>query len=444
MIDSVYWLGGLWAAPGLLVPALLLLAVERRWTRAWRRRGRAAPLGAYVLDTVAVVAALAAVLGTLLFVVTTLLTMGRWLAGAVAQQVQRLAADPLLLAVWVAALVAGGFILAMVRGWIPLPRGRRQPEAVSPPAVGTTAAPVQLGASTDTAYSATRLVSAPPSEAEAHPVRSHGARSRPSPTAAPKPRPWMRAVKIRRPAPEAPSAETPSLTVEPAFAASTGLAMLNPRPAVTPDHSQVSAATYVPVVDEHETPALAMLNQRRRQMNERGTNTAQVQQPGRILRSAAPPPPVTGAMNGWWHVPLGATVVLVVALVVVFVVFSNPADTNISGLLPLQGAVTHSELQAPASEKPTDSGTTEPESEAPAAPPAQVPTPETLRTALVAADTLNVRAGPGLDNPVVILVQRGDQLVLLGAEQSVGESVWVHVRIGETEGWVNKSYITAL
>jgi uncharacterized protein YgiM (DUF1202 family) len=61
--------------------------------------------------------------------------------------------------------------------------------------------------------------------------------------------------------------------------------------------------------------------------------------------------------------------------------------------------------------------------------------------ALVAVDKLNLRAAPGADQAVVTVVIRGQELTLLGEEQTVGATRWVKVRVEQLEGWVNSSYL---
>jgi hypothetical protein len=57
-------------------------------------------------------------------------------------------------------------------------------------------------------------------------------------------------------------------------------------------------------------------------------------------------------------------------------------------------------------------------------------------------DILNVRAGPGADQPVVgTLPYYGQDVELFAGDQQVGESWWVPVRHGDVSGWVNRSYL---
>jgi hypothetical protein len=442
MVDSLLWFGGLWAAPGLLAPALLLLAVERRWTRAWRRMGRAAPLGAYALDTAAVIAALAAVLGTALFLVATIVRAALWLFQAVTQQIQRIAADPLVLAV-VLVLIAGGTLgIAWRRGWVRFPEQVRQPElgrgAATP---SRTPVLAQSNATADRLpATAIRALPAPPAQDAAGGARQHNARPRPSPTMAPKPRPWMRPAGAPRQVPAARAASAPQPTAGPALAPSTGLAVSRPRPTDPSARSQPAVMLPLAEADGDEAPILAMLNQRRRRMNERVAHgNAPQQRPPLAVPAPAPLAMPRTSQRGRWHLPLGAALVLVTALAVSSVAFGIPFHTRIGELLPLQGALTSAEQQAAVN--PTDNTAESIELEVPLTALAE-PQAARQQVALVVADRLNVRAGPGSENPVVALVQRGDQLVLLGAEQNVDGSVWVQVRSGETAGWVNRSYIT--
>jgi Bacterial SH3 domain len=107
-----------------------------------------------------------------------------------------------------------------------------------------------------------------------------------------------------------------------------------------------------------------------------------------------------------------------------------------------------------------------PPTAAPTAAPSQVPAPTATRrpapTALpspppvgpsvgrfvvvgvYSGDVLNVRAGPGVEQPIVgSLPYYGQNVEVFAGDQLVGESWWVPVRHGQVSGWVNRSYLAS-
>ena len=75
-------------------------------------------------------------------------------------------------------------------------------------------------------------------------------------------------------------------------------------------------------------------------------------------------------------------------------------------------------------------------------PPAPVGGSDTRLVVLVAADdTLNVRAGAGVDARVIGELEPGVAVVLAGGEQVVGSSRWVTVTTPVGPGWVNDFYL---
>ena len=88
----------------------------------------------------------------------------------------------------------------------------------------------------------------------------------------------------------------------------------------------------------------------------------------------------------------------------------------------------------------------------PKAPPLPTPTqpPPTLGPSLgqfavvgvYSDDVLNVRAGPGVDRPIVgTIPYAGRDVEVYAGEQQVGEARWVPVRYGQVSGWTNGGYL---
>lgn len=65
---------------------------------------------------------------------------------------------------------------------------------------------------------------------------------------------------------------------------------------------------------------------------------------------------------------------------------------------------------------------------------------ETVR--IVASVQLNVRSQPGIEHPVVLVLNRGDQVSLLGKSVQVDGSTWVQIRVAGVTGWVNSKFLT--
>ncbi len=64
-------------------------------------------------------------------------------------------------------------------------------------------------------------------------------------------------------------------------------------------------------------------------------------------------------------------------------------------------------------------------------------------TGVTAGQFLNVRSGPGTNNPVVFRIPaNGTGVVATGEEKKVGNSVWVKVYWAGKGGWVSKTYLT--
>lgn len=76
---------------------------------------------------------------------------------------------------------------------------------------------------------------------------------------------------------------------------------------------------------------------------------------------------------------------------------------------------------------------------------APLPTPEPGTYAVIGVrldDTLNVRAGAGVDHEIVdTLAPYATGVEVVGDGVQVGQSVWVPVQHGEVEGWANSRYL---
>jgi hypothetical protein len=110
----------------LLALAVLTLEAERWWTRWRRERRRTVGRVAYALDALAIVSALLAAMAALTLLVRGLLAALTLAGEVLGWGVSALLASPVILAVAVAALILIGLVIALVRGWLPMPR-RTQP-----------------------------------------------------------------------------------------------------------------------------------------------------------------------------------------------------------------------------------------------------------------------------------------------------------------------------
>jgi hypothetical protein len=160
MFQQFFTLGlaDLWLVPVLLVSAVVLLEIERRWTHATRRTGRAAPWLGYALDALAVGG------GTLAVVLAGygLFLVARTILDAIAAIAADQLANPTALVGFGTALAAMLMILAAARGWL-RPVGRSLPQPAGQPSVESAMVPQP-----------TRFMSVPPLPA----VEQRGSRNR--------------------------------------------------------------------------------------------------------------------------------------------------------------------------------------------------------------------------------------------------------------------------
>ncbi len=75
----------------------------------------------------------------------------------------------------------------------------------------------------------------------------------------------------------------------------------------------------------------------------------------------------------------------------------------------------------------------------PLSPTVQQRSPTTCGSAYVIADALNVRATPG--GAIQGKLFRGQEVILLCAQEQVGTTIWVRVQAKQHEGWVSKRFI---
>jgi hypothetical protein len=62
-------------------------------------------------------------------------------------------------------------------------------------------------------------------------------------------------------------------------------------------------------------------------------------------------------------------------------------------------------------------------------------------TKRVKSDALNMRALPGIDQQVVLVLKKGDAVAVFTDAQLLRDTIWVKVRFGDQEGWVDQSLL---
>jgi len=70
-----------------------------------------------------------------------------------------------------------------------------------------------------------------------------------------------------------------------------------------------------------------------------------------------------------------------------------------------------------------------------------IPVDSVIATRKVKIDMLNVRAAPGTDNEIVIVLHKGAEVTVLNEQQLVQDSIWVKIRTGDREGWVSQKFL---
>ncbi|HEU5099439.1 MAG TPA: SH3 domain-containing protein [Roseiflexaceae bacterium] len=72
------------------------------------------------------------------------------------------------------------------------------------------------------------------------------------------------------------------------------------------------------------------------------------------------------------------------------------------------------------------------------APASEAPQAGTKR---VKSEELNVRARPGVDQQVVVVLAKGVSVTVLTDARLINDTIWVKVRVGDQEGWVDQSLL---
>ena len=54
---------------------------------------------------------------------------------------------------------------------------------------------------------------------------------------------------------------------------------------------------------------------------------------------------------------------------------------------------------------------------------------------------LNMRKGPGTDNPIIRVLEQHTEVELLGQDEEVDNGSWVKIQVGHNMGWVNQRYL---
>jgi hypothetical protein len=62
-------------------------------------------------------------------------------------------------------------------------------------------------------------------------------------------------------------------------------------------------------------------------------------------------------------------------------------------------------------------------------------------TKRVKSDQLNVRLEPGLGQQVVLVLAKGAAVTVLTDARLISDAIWVKVRVGDQEGWVDQSFL---
>jgi uncharacterized protein YraI len=54
---------------------------------------------------------------------------------------------------------------------------------------------------------------------------------------------------------------------------------------------------------------------------------------------------------------------------------------------------------------------------------------------------LNLRVGPGIDQPIITVLDSGTLVLPTGQTQTMAGDVWVNMRVGDQTGWVSRALL---
>jgi hypothetical protein len=145
--------------------------------------------------------------------------------------------------------------------------------------------------------------------------------------------------------------------------------------------------------------------------------------------------------------PALLTLALVVMLVSAAVLFRGQVIDALAGVsLPSGEAVIRQNAGAETTSAnvgvavaPAASATAVPSQPAAVAPQPSDGAPGAIKR--VKSDALNMRALPGTDQQVVVVLQKGASVAVFTDAQLIRDTIWVKVRFGDQEGWVDQSLL---
>jgi formylglycine-generating enzyme required for sulfatase activity/serine/threonine protein kinase len=155
-----------------------------------------------------------------------------------------------------------------------------------------------------------------------------------------------------------------------------------------------------------------------------------------VVEEVKVPSPARPALPWKWVAGMGVVVVVVVGLIIALVSGGGPATkptptSEAAALAPT--ATTTVPTNTPTSVPPTSTPLSPTPTDTPTVPPTDTPTPKPV--AVVQAEVLNVRGGPGTEYDVLGQVEQGDQLEIVTRTEG-GD--WLQVRLTDgKEGWVS-------
>jgi len=352
-------------APLLFILAVVLLELERWWTRS-RRRQNASPVPvAYFLDGLFVLSLIALALDLFLATVALVGAAFAWISYEVS-------ANP-----WALAGVAVGSLALL--GGIGLARFRRGD-------LRATAAGEQAPAVRFSPVLAAAHAGAPTalSGAEAIEGDTHAAQATIEPVVA----------------------APPPLEGRPPYSRSPRL----PAPAEA--------------VEEEPVVALAMLKQRSRHVV--------TPQPQSFLDLAPAEPPVSASERPRRSLAAPLAIVLLMGVLL--------AGGGLLFRQQIDAAVIDTAMVVPV-ESAAPTARVDRATAIPALASTAVPADSVLVTKKVKIDMLNVRTAPGTGNDIVIVLQKGAEVIVLSEQQLVQDSVWVKIRVEDREGWVSQKFL---